>query len=159
MSSISVPEKVREVGKVVTSLTVTNYADQIEVQRGYRKAEEVRSVTLDAVLVDTGATALSLPADVIAQLGLTVRREVPILTATGPGVARLFEDAALSLLGREGTFDCWARPAGTDPLLGVVPLEALGMEPDLRNQRLRLLPEEPGDTYFAVYSLARAATV
>jgi hypothetical protein len=32
-------------------------------------------------------------------------------------------------------------------------MEALGLEPDLRNQRLRLLPEEPGDTYFTLYTL------
>lgn len=159
MSSISVPEKVREVGKVVTPLTVTNHADQIRAAAGDIPVDQIRSVTLDAVLVDTGATALSLPADVIARLGLSVRREVPILTATGPGTARLFEDAALTLLGREGTFDCLELPAGTDPLLGVIPMEALGMEPDLLNQRLRLLPEEPGDTYFTVYSLPCAVPV
>lgn len=60
----------------------------------------------------------------------------------------------LTLLGRDGTFDCLELPAGTDPLLGVIPLEALGLEPDRRNQRLRLLPEEPGDSYFTVYSLS-----
>jgi len=38
-------------------------------------------------------------------------------------------------------------PAGTTPLLGVIPMEALGVEPDLQNQRLRLLPEGPTDTY------------
>ncbi len=38
-----------------------------------------------------------------------------------------------------------------DALLGVVPMETLGLEPDLRNQRLRLLPEEPGDTYYTIY--------
>ena len=152
MSSVSIPEKVREVGKVITPLTVTNYADQVEADRGHRKADEVRSVTLDAVLVDTGATTLALPADIIERLGLTLRREVPILTATGPATARLYRGADLSLLGREGTFDCLELPAGSDPLLGVIPLETLGLEPDLRNQRLRLLPEEPGDTYYTIYT-------
>jgi len=32
----------------------------------------------------------------------------------------------------------------------VIPLEALGIELDLHNQRLRLLPEGPNDTYFTV---------
>jgi predicted aspartyl protease len=151
MSSVSVPEKVREVGKVVTSLIIANRGDQARAAAGDIPPDQVRAVTLDAVIVDTGATTLALPADVIARLGLTVRREVPILTATGPSTARLYQDAAVTLLGREGTFDCLKLPAGMDALLGVIPMEALGLEPDLRNQRLRLLPEEPGDTYYTVY--------
>ena len=151
MSSVSVPEKVREVGKVVTPLTIANHRDQGRAAAGDIPPDQVRDVTLDAVIVDTGATTLALPADVIARLGLTVRREVPILTATGPSTARLYQDAAVTLLGREGTFDCLELPAGMDALLGVIPMEALGLEPDLRNQRLRLLPEEPGDTYYTVY--------
>ena len=93
-------------GKIVTTLTVTNHGDQIAVERSSLAPEGVRSVTLDNVLVDSGATTLCLPADVIAQLGLAVRREVPIATATGPGTARLVQDAAITLMGREGTFDC-----------------------------------------------------
>ena len=125
MSSVSVPEKVREVGKVVTPLTIANRGDQARAAAGDIPPDQVRTVTLGAVIVDTGATTLALPADVIARLGLTVRRE--------------------------GTFDCLELPAGMDALLGVIPIEALGLEPDLHNQRLRLLPEEPGDTYYTVY--------
>ena len=136
--------------KILTTLTVTNYRDQIRAEEGTIGPDQVRSVTLDDVLVDSGATTLCLPADVIAQLGLALRREVPIATAMGPGTARLFQDAAITLMGREGTFDCLELPAGTTPLLGVVPLEALGIEADFRNGRLRLLPEEPGNTYFTI---------
>jgi len=104
------------------------------------------------VIVDTGATTLALPADVIARLGLPLRREVPTLMDTGPSAARLYQDAAITLLGREGTFDCLELPAGMDALLGVIPMEALGIELDLRNQRPRLLPEEPGNTYYTIYA-------
>jgi predicted aspartyl protease len=138
------------VGTVTTPLTVTNRADQIEAERGHRPAGEVRSVALDEVLVDTGAMTLALPADVIAQLGLALREEISVLTASGPGTARLFQDAAISLLGREGTFDCLELPTGMPPLLGVVPMEMLGLEPDLRQQRLRVLPREPGNTYVTI---------
>lgn len=150
MASLASSERARDVGKVVTPLTITNRADQTEAERGHRQASDVRSVTLDEVLVDTGATTLALPADVIARLGLALREEVAILTAAGPGRARLFQDAALTLLGREGTFDCLELPTGALPLLGVFPMEALGLEPDLRNQRLRRLPMEPGNTYFTL---------
>ena len=143
-------EKRHTLGMVTTPLTITNHGDQIEAERGHRQADAVRSVTLGEVIVDTGATTLALASDVIAQLGLDLQEEVPILTAAGPGTARLYRDARLTLLGREGTFDCLELPAGTRPLLGVIPLEALGLEPDLRNQRLRQLPREPGNTYFTL---------
>ena len=32
-------------------------------------------------------------------------------------------------------------------LLGVIPLESLGLEPDVRNQTLRLLPEGPDKSH------------
>jgi clan AA aspartic protease len=137
-------------GKIVTPLTVTNRLDQARLAAGEITADQVRSVSLDNVLVDSGATTLCLPTDVIARLGLTVRREVPIATAMGSETARLFRDAEVALMGREGTFDCLELPAGTTPLLGVVPLEALGIEADFRNGRLRLLPEEPDNTYFTI---------
>src|SRR2546423_5284491 len=137
-------------GKIVTTLTVTNHSDQIAVERSALAPEGVRSVTLDNVLVDSGATTLCLPADVIAQLGLTVRREVPIATATGPGTARLFQDAAITLLGREGTFDCLELPAGATPPPGGGPPGALGVEGRLPKGRPRPLPHEPGNTPFSL---------
>lgn len=116
-------------GKIVTTLTVTNRLDQARLAAGEITSDQVRSVSLDNVLVDSGTTTLCLPADVIARLGLAVRREVPIATAMGPGTARLFQDAAITLMGREGTFDCLELPAGTTPLLGVVPWRRWGSRP------------------------------
>ncbi|MGH9852718.1 MAG: aspartyl protease, partial [Blastocatellia bacterium] len=53
-------------------------------------------------------------------------------------------------LGREGTFECLELPGGKRPLLGVIPLEAMGIEPDLRSQSLRLLPLTEQDTYLTI---------
>lgn len=55
-------------GKVTTTITVTNQVDQILASRGFIPDTQVRSLTLENVLVDTGATRLCLPADVIEQL-------------------------------------------------------------------------------------------
>ena len=95
-------------------------------------------------MVDTGATTLALPASMIAELGLTSDRETPVRTATGTVQARIFRDASLTVEGRSGSFECMELADGAQPLLGVLPLEALGIEPDIINHRLRLLPEEPG---------------
>ena len=42
-------------------------------------------------------------------------------------------------------------PGGDGALLGVIPLEALGFEPDLREQRLRKLPMGPDESYLTIY--------
>lgn len=137
-------------GKVVTTLTVTNLVDQILANRGFILDEEVRSLTLDDVLVDTGATFLCLPEEVIKQLGLTLLGDLEVKTAVGVRKARIFKGVSLSVEGRERTFDCVELPGGEDALLGVIPLEALGLEPDLMNQQLRVLPMDSNDTYITI---------
>ncbi|MEM0982278.1 MAG: aspartyl protease family protein [Cyanobacteria bacterium P01_H01_bin.58] len=139
-------------GKILTALTITNRADQSAATRGYIPTEQVRSITLDNVLVDTGATTLCLPSEAIQKLGLELLKEVDVATATGFSKARIFQDARISLMEREGTFECLELPGGRDALLGVIPLEALGIELDLRNQRLKVLPEESVDTYLTILS-------
>jgi predicted aspartyl protease len=138
-------------GKVLTSLTIVNRADQVLADNNVIPTEQIRSVTLENVLVDTGATTLCLPAETIAQLGLTVLKEVDVATATGIRTARIFRDATLMLCGREGTFECLELPGGRDALLGVIPLEMLGLELDLQAQKLRVLPSESLQTYLTIY--------
>ena len=137
-------------GKILTQLTITNRLDEGLAARGVIPATAVRSVTREDALVDTGATTLCLPADLIAQLGLELLREVDVSTAHGVSRARIFQDARISLLGRLGTFECLELPGGKTPLIGVIPLEALGIEVDLRNQQLRLLPDTSSDTYYTI---------
>lgn len=137
-------------GKIIATVTIINRIDQAMLDRGLITSDSVRSITLDNVLIDTGATTLCLPSEAIAQLGLELLREVPVETATGLSKARIFQDAKISLLGREGTFDCLELPGGSSPLLGVIPLEALGIELDLKNQKLVLLPMNSTETYLTI---------
>ncbi len=137
-------------GKVITALVITNRLDEGKAEDGLIPIEQVRSVTLENVLVDTGATTLCLPKDVIARLGLRILKQVVVETATGISEARIFQDAKIFLCGRQGTFECLELPEGKTPLLGVIPMEALGIEIDLKNQRLKVLPEGPTETYWTV---------
>ncbi|MEM9978505.1 MAG: aspartyl protease family protein, partial [Cyanobacteria bacterium P01_D01_bin.2] len=109
-------------GKVLASLTVTNHIDQALAEDKRIPDRQVRTVQLENVLIDTGATALCLPTDVIVKLGLKLLKEVDVATATGLSKARIFQDAKISLCGREGTFECLELPGGRDALLGVIPL-------------------------------------
>ncbi len=137
-------------GRIITTLIITNRLDQGLAERGLMPGEDVRTITLRNVLVDTGATTLCLPANVIARLGLTLLKEVDVATATGFSKARIFEDAKITLGEREGTFECLELPGGTEPLLGVIPLEALGIELDLQNQKLIILPISPNASYLRI---------
>jgi clan AA aspartic protease len=139
-----------QMGKVTTTLTVTNRIDQANAANGLISGDQIRSVTLENVLVDTGATTLCLPPDVIGQLGLALLKEVKVNTALGPSTTRVFRDASISLLGREGTFECLEVGFSNYSLLGVIPLEMLGIEIDLKNQRLIVLPDTSDDTYLTI---------
>jgi predicted aspartyl protease len=139
-----------KMGKVITTITVINYVDEVLAERGFIQSEEVRSIVLNDVIVDTGATMLCLPASVIQQLGLRYSGEIGTRTAVGAGTARVFQGLKLIVEGREGTFDCVELPGGVEALLGVIPQEQLGLEPDLQNQRLRVLPNTPKDSYIHV---------
>lgn len=139
-----------EMGKVFATLKIINRADEIRAEDGTILPEQIRSITLKNVLVDTGATTLCLPPEAIAKLGLKLLKEVDVATAMGIGKARIFRDATISMFDREGTFECLELPGGGEPLLGVIPLEALGLEIDLQNQTLKPLPISPTETYLTI---------
>ncbi|MEH1850046.1 MAG: aspartyl protease [Nostoc sp.] len=142
--------KSEKIGKVTITITITNQIDQTLAERGFIPIEQIRSITLHDVLVDTGATRLCLPKNIILDLGLPLQGEVDVKIAIGIQKARIFKMLNLSVEGREGTFNCIELPEDSDPLLGLIPLEDLGLEPDLQNQKLRVLPVEGKDTYLMV---------
>ena len=61
-------------GHVYTSLRITNAADRTRAADGTIAESAVRTIELDGVLVDTGASHLCLPADLIAQLASNFRK-------------------------------------------------------------------------------------
>ncbi|MGD1896251.1 MAG: retroviral-like aspartic protease family protein [Phormidesmis sp.] len=137
-------------GKVIVTLRLTNYVDQVLAERGFIESADIRSLSVDNALVDTGATRLCLPAEIIKQLGLKQTATIDVQTATGTETLRVFKGLVLEVEGREGRYDCVELPAGQTPLLGLIPLEDLGLDPDLQNQRLRHLPTKGKETYLTV---------
>ena len=137
-------------GKVVVTLTLTNWADTVLAERGFIPTAEVRSFSIDGALVDTESTRLCLPADVIEKLGLKQTDTITAHTALGLETVKVYEGLILNVEGREGRYDCVELPAGQTPLLGLIPLEDMGLEPDLQNQRLRHLPKERKETYLTI---------
>ena len=141
----------RLVGQVYAEIRIRNAEDVVVAERGFGASEEIRVLMLDRVLVDTGATHLCLPARMIDELGLRTRKEIVLLTASGQSPARLVGPAEIEIEGRTTTVDIIELPAGEQPLLGMVLMGALGLEPDLRHERLRLLPETGPQSHFTAY--------
>ncbi len=141
----------RHVGKVYASITIVNHEDEFAARRGIISESEVRRLTLDRILVDTGANTLCLPQRLVEELGLPVLKEVFVATAAGIATMNVHEDARIALLGRTGVYECLALPNDAEPLLGLLPLEGMGFEPDLHNETLRALPITREDTYITAY--------
>ncbi len=140
----------KQMGQVIATLTVSNRIDQVLAQRGFIPTEEVRFCILDDVIVDTGAILLCLPTAIISQLGLVQGGEASIETTAGVKQGRIFRDVDLSISGRQGTFDCLELTEVPFALLGVTPMEVLGLEPDLKNRCLRILPMNSEQTYLSI---------
>ncbi|BAZ13049.1 hypothetical protein NIES4071_48830 [Calothrix sp. NIES-4071] len=148
MMKLPIPDfRERQMGQVIVTLNITNHIDQILAERGFIPQQEVRSMTLTNVLVDTGATLLCLPSSVITQLGLVQAGEASVETSAGMKQGRIFKDVDLYIEGRQNTFDCLELTEVSYALLGVIPMQRLGLEPDLRNHRLRLLPMNSEQSY------------
>ncbi len=143
--------KPREMGKVIAAISVANFGDETLVARGSLRADQVRRVDLHGVLVDTGATLLCLPREIIDRLQPDIMREVRVDTAVGETTARVFRGISLTVEGRTATVDCLELPGGRHPLPSVFALEALGIELDLRNERLHLLPDDDENTYLTIF--------
>ena len=137
----------RHVGQIRTTITLENRDDLALARRGVIPDTEVRRIIVDDVLVDTGANQLALPRDLVARLGLVMDRDVDVETASGFHKARIFRDVELTVGPRSATFECLELPGGERVVLGVQPLEVLGIELDLQNQQLVILPDRGPDTY------------
>lgn len=90
------------------------------------------------MLVDTGATHSLLPLDLASKLGIPVSpRKVRVELADGRRKSFALGTVIVRLLGREAGDTVLIGPRGTEPLLGVEALEALGLTVDPRRGRLK----------------------
>jgi clan AA aspartic protease len=113
------------------------------VLEGSLTAAEVRTLQIEA-LVDTGATMLALPADVVATLGVPIQGHRKVRLANGA-----LEELAwvgnveIEILGRKMIGSALVTPAGSTPLIGQIPLEELDLLVDPKSRELRVNPASP----------------
>ena len=130
--------------KHTTQIELANRADQFLAEAGYIKPEEVRQVTIEDAVVDTGATRLALPKPIIEQLGLTPVSSTPVRTTNGIVNRTIYSEVRFTVMEREGTLDVTELPADLPVLVGHVVLELLDLCVDIK-KGLIYNPEHDGE--------------
>jgi predicted aspartyl protease len=140
-----------EMGRVLTAATIENLGDVVEVQRGNRSANEVRRVDVTDALVDTRATALALPARLIAQLGLQKVFERHARSTRGTHIVDMYQAVRLTIHERSCTVDVMEMPDEVPVLIGQVPLGMLDLVADPQGRRLIGNPAHQGEHILDLY--------
>ena len=138
-------------GKVLVSAKIENFHDVYDSRQGRILSENVRTVEVGDALVDTGATILSMPKRLIAQLGLDPIRTRQARTSAGPITVQIYGTARLTIQDRECTTDVSELPDDCPVLIGQVPLELLDFVVDPIGQRLIGNPAHGGEQMIELY--------
>ena len=105
----------------------------MNIQVGDR--QELRFSSMDA-LVDTGATYLSVPKDVLLELNCTPTGRRTFALADGSIAEYDIGPVSLRLNGEAQPVLCVFADEGSEPLLGAIALETFLLAPDPVNQTL-----------------------
>jgi predicted aspartyl protease len=132
-------------GKVLVTATIENLEDLFNVENGQLTDDQVRRIEVDDALVDTGATGLLMPKQMIAHLGLH-----PFRTRTARGIGGsiplpMYRAVRLTIQGRDCVLDVGEIGDEFPVIIGQVPLELLDWVVDLKGQRLIGNPEHGGE--------------
>ena len=138
-------------GRVLVSAQIENIADCVEVMRGKRKPEEIRTLVIDDAHVDTGATTLSMPKRFIDQLGLLPIGSRPTRTAAGSRMVQVYGGVRLTVQNRTCNCDVVEVADDCPVLIGQVPLELLDFVVDPKGQQLIGNPLHDGQQMLELY--------
>jgi predicted aspartyl protease len=138
-------------GRVLVKAKIENLSDVHAVERGQSAENEVRTVEVSDALVDTGATALSLPKSLIVRLGLTPGRQRRARTTAGPRMVQTYGAVRLTIQDRDCYCDVAELPEDCPVLIGQLPLEMLDFVVDLAGQKLIGNPEHGGERMIDLY--------
>lgn len=118
-------------GKVIEKVKFTSLFDQ------------TKSIVIEAV-IDTGATMVVLPQNVVENLGLKKIRETKVRYANNrTELKSIYGVVTIEIKGRTGNFDVLAEAEGSQPLIGQVVLEILDLVVDPRTRTLIPNPMSP----------------
>ncbi len=118
-------------GKIVEKVKFTNLF------------EPEKSIEVEAV-IDTGATMVSLPVDMVKKLGLRKVREVKVRYANNKVETKsIYGVVTIELHGRSANLDVLAEEKGSQPLIGQVALELLDLVIEPKTMKVKPNPASP----------------
>ena len=105
--------------------------------------EPEKSVEVDAI-IDTGATMVVLPMDIVEELGLKKMREVKVRYANNKVETKpIYGVVNIELKGRSANLDVLVEEKGSQPLIGQVLLELLDLIVEPKTRKLIPNPASP----------------
>lgn len=138
-------------GRTVTEATIENLQDLWDAERGLIPNDQIRRVTVNDALVDTGATLLSLPTRLIQQLGIKKHSTRRVTSSAGIVEAAMYDAVRLTIQGRDCTMDVIEVPDTVPALIGQLPLGHLDFIVDPVNRRLIGNPAHGGEHMYELF--------
>jgi clan AA aspartic protease len=119
--------KEHDMGEVRTEITLVNMEDQADARRGYIPQDQVRQLTVNAV-VDTGAMTLIINEETREKLGLRVEETSEVTLAGGvKAPCRVTETVKICWKNRRTACEAVIISDEEDVLLGALPLEGMDL--------------------------------
>jgi len=115
-----------------TEIKLANLSDLFLVRVGAMDPEDVRRLTVEDALVDTGATGLCLPTSLIERLGLTPIESRTARTAAGIVERTVYSEVEYTMLERTYSIRVTNLPEGSPVLVGHMLLEQLDLCVDMK---------------------------
>jgi clan AA aspartic protease len=95
-------------------------------------------------LIDTGATSVVLPKDLVDKLGLRKVGETKVRYANNKVETKsIYRAVIVEILGRSSTFDVICEEEGSQPIVGQVVLEMLDLLVDPKSRKVIPNPASP----------------
>lgn len=118
-------------GKVIEKVKLTSLLDP------------TKSIEVEAV-IDTGATMLVLPQNIVQELNLRKMRETTVRYANNTReVKPIYGVVTLEIQGRAGEFNVLEEPEDSQPLVGQIVLEQLDLVIEPGTRRIISNPRSP----------------
>lgn len=133
-------------GKVLTDLKLTSLYDLRDFKLKRINEDEIKSLLINDVIVDSGASMLCLSKDIIDQLDLEFVKSAKVNTADGIVTRGIYGPVVYEIQGRSARGDVLelAHPR-IHALIGQIPLEQLDFLINPAANRLVTNPEHEGE--------------
>ncbi len=118
--------------KHTTRIELTNLKDLNLAEAGVINPEEIRRITVEDAIVDTGASRLSLPKSIVEQLGLTPVGSRKAQTTNGIVDRFIYSPVQFTVLERSGIIEVTDIPENVPVLVGHMILEMLDLCLDIK---------------------------